>query len=71
MSKQSSVGLDEIDGGLDGEADGEADGVADFVGEIIPIVNTNTKKAVAVITEGAIFQAYLSKQNQTVDVEKR
>ena len=44
---------------------------ADFVGEIIPIVNTDTKKAVAVITEGAIFQAYLSKQNQTVDVEKR
>ena len=44
---------------------------ADFVGEIIPIVNINTKKAVAVITEGAIFQAYLSKQNQTVDVEKR
>ena len=44
---------------------------ADFVGEIIPIVDINTKKAVAVITEGAIFQAYLSKKNQTVDVEKR
>jgi CIC family chloride channel protein len=44
---------------------------ADFVGEIIPIINFDTKKAVAVITEGAIFQAYLSKQNQTVDVEKR
>ena len=44
---------------------------ADFVGEIIPIINFDTKQAVAVITEGAIFQAYLSKQNQTVDVEKR
>ena len=29
------------------------------------------KKAIAVITEGAIFQAYLSKQNQTVEMEKR
>ena len=44
---------------------------SNFVGEIIPIIETNRKKAVAVITEGAIFQAYLSKQNQTVDVEKR
>ena len=42
-----------------------------FVGEIIPIIDTNRKKAVAVITEGAIFQAYLSKQNQTVEMEKR
>ena len=44
---------------------------SDFVGEIIPIIETNRKKAVAVITEGAIFQAYLSKQNQTVEMEKR
>ena len=43
---------------------------SDFVGEIIPIIETNRKKAVAVITEGAIFQAYLSKQNQTVEMEK-
>ena len=42
-----------------------------FVGEIIPIVDKNTNKAVAVITEGAIFQAYLSKQDQTVEMEKR
>ena len=42
-----------------------------FVGEIIPIVDINTNKAVAVITEGAIFQAYLSKQDQTVEMEKR
>ena len=41
------------------------------MGEIIPIVDKNTNKAVAVITEGAIFQAYLSKQNQTVEMEKR
>ena len=44
---------------------------SDFVGEIIPIIETNRKKAVAVITEGAIFHAYLSKQNQTVEMEKR
>ena len=44
---------------------------ANFVGEIIPIVEKNTNEAVAVITEGAIFQAYLSKQNQTVEMEKR
>ena len=44
---------------------------SDFVGEIIPIIETKRKKAVAVITEGAIFQAYLSKQNQTVEMEKR
>ena len=44
---------------------------SNFVGEIIPIIDTNRKKAVAVITEGAIFHAYLSKQNQTVETEKR
>ncbi len=44
---------------------------SNFVGEIIPIVQTDTNKAVATITEGAIFQAYLSKQNQTVEMEKR
>ena len=42
-----------------------------FVGEIIPIVNRHTNKAEAIITEGEIFQAYLSKQSQTVDMEKR
>ena len=44
---------------------------SDFVGEVIPIVQTDQNKAVAIITEGAIFQAYLSKQNQTVEMEKR
>ena len=44
---------------------------SDFVGEVIPIVHTDQNKAVAIITEGAIFQAYLSKQNQTVEMEKR
>ena len=44
---------------------------SNFVGEIIPIIQTDQKKAVAIITEGAIFQAYLSKQNQTVEMEKR
>ena len=44
---------------------------SNFVGEIIPIIHTDQKKAVAIITEGAIFQAYLSKQNQTVEMEKR
>ena len=42
-----------------------------FVGEIIPIIDKQTNKAVAVITEGAIFQAYLSKQSQTVEMERR
>ena len=44
---------------------------SNFVGEVIPIVNSDQNKAVAIITEGAIFQAYLSKQNQTVEMEKR
>ena len=44
---------------------------SDFVGEVIPIVQTDQNKAVAIITEGAIFQAYLSKQSQTVEMEKR
>ena len=44
---------------------------SDFVGEVIPIIHTDQNKAVAIITEGAIFQAYLSKQNQTVEMEKR
>ena len=44
---------------------------SNFIGEIIPIVDTDRNKAVATITEGAIFQAYLSKQNQTVEMEKR
>ena len=34
-------------------------------------VQTDQNKAVAIITEGAIFQAYLSKQSQTVEMEKR
>ena len=44
---------------------------SNFVGEIIPIVQTDQNKAVAIITEGAIFQAYLSIQNKTVEMEKR
>ena len=44
---------------------------SNFVGEVIPIVHSDQNKAVAIITEGAIFQAYLSKQNQTVEMEKR
>ena len=44
---------------------------SNFVGEVIPIVQIDENKAVAIITEGAIFQAYLSKQNQTVEMEKR
>lgn len=44
---------------------------SNFIGEIIPIVDMDRNKAVATITEGAIFQAYLSKQNQTVEMEKR
>jgi CIC family chloride channel protein len=44
---------------------------SNFVGEVIPIVHSDQNKAVAIITEGAIFRAYLSKQNQTVEMEKR
>ena len=44
---------------------------SNFVGEVIPIVHSDQNKAVAIITEGAIFMAYLSKQNQTVEMEKR
>ena len=44
---------------------------ANFVGEIIPIVEKNTNKAVGVITEALYSRAYLSKQDQTVEMEKR
>ena len=44
---------------------------SNFVGEIIPIVERRENKIVAVISEGAIFRAYLLRQKQTVEMEKR
>ena len=44
---------------------------ANFVGEAIPIINRETNKVISVITEGAIFEAYLKVQDTVIDMEKR
>ena len=44
---------------------------ANFVGEAIPIINRDTNIVVSVITEGAIFEAYLKVQDTVIDMEKR
>jgi CIC family chloride channel protein len=44
---------------------------ANFVGEAIPIINRDTNRVVSVITEGAIFEAYLNVQDTVIDMEKR
>jgi len=44
---------------------------ADFVGEAIPIINRETNQVISVITEGAIFDAYLKVQDTVIDMEKR
>ena len=44
---------------------------ANFVGEAIPIINRETNRVVSVITEGAIFDAYLKVQDTVIDMEKR
>ena len=44
---------------------------ANFVGEAIPIINRDTNQVISVITEGAIFDAYLKVQDTVIDMEKR
>ena len=44
---------------------------ANFVGEAIPIIDRQTNRVVSVITEGAIFEAYLNIQDTVIDMEKR
>jgi len=44
---------------------------ANFVGEAIPIIDRQTNHVVSVITEGAIFEAYLNVQDTVIDMEKR
>ena len=44
---------------------------ANFVGEAIPIINRETNQVISVITEGAIFDAYLTVQDTVIDMEKR
>jgi len=44
---------------------------ANFVGEAIPIIDRHTNLVVSVITEGAIFEAYLNIQDTVIDMEKR
>ena len=44
---------------------------ANFVGEAIPIIDRQTNRIVSVITEGAIFEAYLNVQDTVIDMEKR
>ena len=44
---------------------------ANFVGEAIPIIDRQTNHIVSVITEGAIFEAYLNVQDTVIDMEKR
>ena len=43
---------------------------ANFVGEAIPIINRETNQVISVITEGAIFDAYLKVQ-YTVQQQER
>ena len=40
-----------------------------FVGESIPVVNQGSRELIGVITEADLFQAYLSMQNKTRDLE--
>ena len=44
---------------------------ANFVGEAIPIINRETNQVISVITEGAIFDAYLKVQDTVIDMERR
>lgn len=42
-----------------------------FVGESIPVVNTETKEMLGVISEADLFQSYLLTQNKIIDLEKK
>ena len=44
---------------------------SDFVGEIIPIWNRRQNVVVGVISENAIFSAYLDEQRKITEMEKQ
>ena len=44
---------------------------SDFVGEIIPIWNRSQNVVVGVISENAIFSAYLDEQRKITEMEKQ
>ena len=44
---------------------------SEFVGESIPVVNSETKEILGVLSEADLFQAYLATQNKIIDLEKK
>ena len=44
---------------------------SEFVGEAIPVVNSETKEILGVLSEADLFQAYLATQNKIIDLEKK
>ena len=44
---------------------------SDFVGEHIPVIDSDTKILIGILTEADLFQAYLDLQTRIVDLERR
>ena len=44
---------------------------SDFVGELIPIVDANSSFVIGVISENALFEAYLNEQQKVLEMEKK
>ena len=44
---------------------------SDFVGEIIPIIDANSGFVIGVISENALFEAYLNEQQKVLEMEKK
>jgi CIC family chloride channel protein len=44
---------------------------SDFVGELIPIVDANSGFVIGVISENALFEAYLNEQQKVLEMEKK
>ena len=44
---------------------------SNFVGEFIPVVNANENIVVGVISENALFSAYLDEQRKIIEMEKQ
>jgi hypothetical protein len=44
---------------------------SDFVGEFIPIINISQNIVVGVISENALFSAYLNEQRKINEMEKQ
>jgi predicted transcriptional regulator len=44
---------------------------SNFVGEFIPVVNARENMVVGVISENALFSAYLDEQRKIIEMEKQ